>query len=212
MATSCCPAWSVMAKKLFPQQAKCISMALTPMTLTARLIKNQKPGCKVAFFGPCAAKKLEAMRRTVRSEVDFVLTFEELAGIFDAKGIKPETLPEDNDSVLEPTRDGRNFAVAGGVATSVVDVIKAMDPEREVKVANAEGLRDCRKLMMQAKAGKMNGYLLEGMACPGGCVAGAGTMQPIKKSQTAVNLFANKAKGKVCSEPEYIAELSKLIY
>ena len=26
-----------------------------------------------------------------------------------------------------------------------------------------------------AKAGKYNGYLLEGMACPGGCVAGAGT-------------------------------------
>ena len=40
MATSCCPAWSVMAKKLFPEHAKCISMALTPMTLTARLIKS----------------------------------------------------------------------------------------------------------------------------------------------------------------------------
>ena len=33
MATSCCPAWSVMAKKLFPEHAKCISMALTPMPL-----------------------------------------------------------------------------------------------------------------------------------------------------------------------------------
>lgn len=40
MATSCCPAWSVMAKKLFPDHANCISMALTPMTLTARLIKS----------------------------------------------------------------------------------------------------------------------------------------------------------------------------
>ena len=30
MGTSCCPAWSVMAKKLFPQQAECISMAMTP--------------------------------------------------------------------------------------------------------------------------------------------------------------------------------------
>ena len=31
MATSCCPAWSVMAKKLFPDYANCISMALTPL-------------------------------------------------------------------------------------------------------------------------------------------------------------------------------------
>ena len=29
---------------------------------------------------------------------------------------------------------------------------------------------------MLAKAGKLDGYLLEGMACPGGCVAGAGTV------------------------------------
>ncbi|HCM22901.1 MAG TPA: iron hydrogenase, partial [Ruminococcaceae bacterium] len=36
LATSCCPAWSVMAKKEFPEYAKCISMALTPMVLTAR--------------------------------------------------------------------------------------------------------------------------------------------------------------------------------
>ena len=33
MATSCCPAWSVMAKKLFPQFKDYISMALTPMVL-----------------------------------------------------------------------------------------------------------------------------------------------------------------------------------
>ena len=32
----------------------------------------------MCFIGPCAAKKLEASRRTVRSDVDFVLTFEEL--------------------------------------------------------------------------------------------------------------------------------------
>ena len=41
-------------------------------------------------------------------------------------------------------------------------------------MANAEGLADCKKLLTMAKAGKYNGYLLEGMACPGGCVAGAG--------------------------------------
>ena len=43
MATSCCPAWSVMAKKLFPDYANCISMALTPMTLTARQEAGGQP-------------------------------------------------------------------------------------------------------------------------------------------------------------------------
>ena len=77
MATSCCPAWSVMAKKFFPQFAPYISMALTPMVLTARLYKKDHPDARVVFIGPCAAKKLEASRRTVRSDVDFVLTFDD---------------------------------------------------------------------------------------------------------------------------------------
>ena len=38
--------------------------------------------------------------------------------------------------------DGRNFAVAGGVAKSVEDVIHEKYPDREIKIANAEGLRN----------------------------------------------------------------------
>ena len=136
MATSCCPAWSVMAKKLFPEYANCVSMALTPMTLTARLIKNHTPDAKVVFIGPCAAKKLEAMRRTVRSEVDFVLTFEEMSGIFAAKDLDLEAMHEDVDGVNDVSADGRNFAVSGGVAQAVVDVIKKEYPD-SVIVAEA---------------------------------------------------------------------------
>lgn len=211
MATSCCPAWSMMAKKLFPEQANCISMALTPMTLTARLIKLDHKKAKVVFIGPCAAKKLEGMRNDIRSDVDFVLTFEEMSGIFDAKHLDIENMEEDPDGVNDASADGRNFAVAGGVAQSVVDVIHEKYPEREIKVANAMGLRDCRKLMTMAKAGKYDGYLLEGMACPGGCVAGAGTMQPIKKTTAAVNLYAKKAKHKTSNQTEHVKELHKLV-
>ena len=211
MATSCCPAWSVMAKKLFPDYSNCISMALTPMTLTARLIKKKHEKGKVVFIGPCAAKKLEAMRTSVRSDVDFVLTFEEMAGIFDARHVDIENIEEDEGGVNAASKDGRNFAVAGGVAKSVVDVIAQMYPEKEIKVANAEGLKECKKLLQLAKAGKYNGYLLEGMACPGGCVAGAGTMQSVKKSQVAVNLYAGKAGHVTSDKTEYVSELDKLV-
>ena len=182
------------------------------MTLTARLIKKQNKNAKVVFIGPCAAKKLEAMRRTVKSEVDFVLTFEEMTGIFAAKNIKVELLEEDPAGVSDASADGRNFAVSGGVAKAVENVIHEKYPDREVKSANTEGLKECRKLLTVAKAGKYNGYLLEGMACPGGCVAGAGTMQSIKKSQTAVNKYAAMAGHTVASQTEYVKELEKLVY
>jgi len=211
MATSCCPAWAMMAKKLFPEQAKCISMALTPMTLTARLIKHQYPDAKVVFIGPCAAKKLEAMRDDIRSDVDFVLTFEEMDGIFDARHVDIENLEEDAGGVSDASTDGRNFAVSGGVATAVVNVLKERYPDREVKVERAEGLGECRKLMTMAKAGKYNGYLLEGMACPGGCIGGAGTMRAIKKAQMAVNRYAGEAGHRRADETKYVDELNKLV-
>ncbi len=185
MATSCCPAWSSMAKKLFPEQAKCISMALTPMVLTGRLLKEKYPGCKVAFIGPCAAKKLEAMRTSIRSDVDFVLTFEEVMGMFEAKEVVFKDLPDDR-SMHGASGDGRGFSVSGGVANAVVNCIREKYPDAEPKVASAQGLAECRKLLAMAKAGKYDGYLLEGMACPGGCVAGAGTIQPVDKSIASV--------------------------
>ena len=51
MVTSCCPSWSDMVKKLFPQFEKNISVAFTPMVLTARMIKRDHPDCKVVFVG-----------------------------------------------------------------------------------------------------------------------------------------------------------------
>ena len=193
MATSCCPAWHEMVYKLYPDQGKNISMTLTPMVFTARLQKQEHPDCKVVFVGPCAAKKLEAMRTNIRSDVDFVLTFEELMGMFEAKGVDFETIAE-GESMREGTAAGRGFAVSGGVAKAVADLIAETAPEREIHTAKAEGLRACRQLMAMAKAGKYNGYLLEGMACPGGCVAGAGTLLPVDLAAKVVGRYQAEAE------------------
>lgn len=192
MLTSCCPAWHSMIHKLFPAQSDNLSMTLTPMVFTARLQKKLDPDCKVVFVGPCAAKKLEAIREDIRSDVDFVLTFEELMGMFEAKDIDFSQL-EKGESMSEGTAGGRGFAVSGGVAQAVTDVIHETHPDMEIKTANAEGLRECRKMLMLAKAGKYDNYLLEGMACPGGCVAGAGTILGVDTAKTVVGRYQKEA-------------------
>ena len=202
MATSCCPAWHSMIHKLFPGETDKISMTLTPMVLTARLMKKKYPTCKVVFVGPCAAKKLEAIREDIRSDVDFVLTFEELQGMFEAKEIDFETIEPMND-LNEGTAAGRGFAVSGGVSGAVADVIRKIKPDAEVLTARAEGLRDCRKLMTMAKNGKYNGYLLEGMACPGGCVAGAGTLLPVELAANVVGRYQKEADKESPMESPY---------
>ncbi len=202
MGTSCCPAWSVMAKKTFPEYANCISMALTPMVLTGRLIKKEHPNCKVCFIGPCAAKKLEASRKSVRSDIDFVLTFEEVRGMFEAKQIDFSDLPEDS-GLHGASADGRCFAVSGGVADAVAAVIKEKYPDKEVKVEKAEGLDNCKKMLQLAVKGKYPGYLLEGMACPGGCIGGAGTLLPPAKASAAVKMAKRVSSSQHAFESSY---------
>ena len=140
------------------------------------------------FIGPCAAKKLEAMRETVRSDVDFVITFEELQGMFDAKEI--DLLKYSAQSGFHnATGAGRNYAVAGGVIESITNMINENYPGVEIHTVHAEGLAECKKTLALAKAGKLNGCLIEGMGCPGGCVAGAGTNIPIAKAQKKIKDF-----------------------
>ena len=102
---------------------------------------------------------------------------------------------------------GRGFAVGGGVAAAVVEAIKHIDPTREIQVEYGDGLRECKKMLMMAKAGKRNGFLLEGMGCPGGCVAGAGTIAPVKDSTTNVERFKNAAAVQSTTESPYLDRL-----
>jgi len=147
----------------------------------------------VVFIGPCASKKLEASRRTVRSDVDFVITFEELAGMFEAKGILLEEI-EAMDKMEDATGAGRGYGVAGGVASAIEDVIRENYPDVEVNIEHAESLAECKKMLMLAKMGKKNGCLIEGMACPGGCVAGAGTNIAVAQATREVNNFKENSE------------------
>lgn len=199
LATSCCPSWASMAKKMFPDISHCVSSGLTPMVTTARMIKKKHPDCKIVFIGPCSAKKLEAMRKSVRSDVDFVITFEEMIGMFTAKGIVSDfgcnSLP-----FTQATSAGRGYAASGGVLDAIVDVIKEKEPQRQVKTDKADNLSDCRKMLTLARAGKKNGYLLEGMACPGGCIGGAGTVLNQKKATASVQKYKEESEKKVATE------------
>ena len=174
------------------------------MVATARTIKKQYPDAKVVFIGPCASKKLAASRTDVRSDVDFVITFEELAGMFEAKGIDPAQC-EGDSSFHNATAAGRGYAVAGGVASAIEACLHEYYPGVEVHIEHAEGLDECKKILTQAKAGKIKGCMIEGMGCPGGCMAGAGTIAPLNKA--AAELKKYKANSTRKLPPAELAEI-----
>lgn len=205
MGTSCCNSWTLMVEKLFPDQFEYISDSASPMVETAKYIKAKDPDARITFIGPCISKKLEALREDVKDYVHFVITFEELMGMFVAKGIELSEI-EVSKEIQDASALGRGYAIAGGVAEAVKNTAQKIDPSIEINVEGVSTLHECVKLMKVAKAGKKNGYLLEGMACPGGCIAGPGTIASFNRVKKAVTAFKNQAASKSPFDNEIIDE------
>ncbi len=121
--------------------------------------------------------------------------------MFEAKGILLEAIKA-MDEMEDATGAGRGYGVAGGVAGAIEECVKKYHPGTEVKIEHAEGLTECRKMLLLAKAGRKNGCLIEGMACPGGCVAGAGTNIAIPQAMKEVAKFKAQAKEAVPQEAD----------
>lgn len=192
MGTSCCFSWKMMVRNQFPEINDYISESSTPMIYTGLQMKKRDPDCKVVFVGPCISKKLEALEEEVAEVIDFVITFEELLGMFLAKGVEPSEI-EVEEEMMDASETGRNYAVKGGVAEAVVKRAKEIRPGIDVAVEGADGLSNCVKLAQLAKLGKMDGKLIEGMACFGGCVGGPGTVVADTKTGKAVRAFAKES-------------------
>lgn len=203
MGTSCCNSWTIMVEKLFPDQFEYISDSSSPMVETAKYIIKRDPDAKITFIGPCISKKLEALRDDVKDYVHFVITFEELMGMFVAKDIELSDI-EVTKEIQDASSLGRGYAIAGGVAEAVKKVALSMEPSREINVEGASTLHECVKLIKVAKAGKKNGYLLEGMACSGGCIAGPGTIASFNRVRKAVTDFKNQAESETPMDNEVI--------
>ncbi len=192
LGTSCCPSWAMMAEKFFSEQAQYISSSHTPMVATAKKIKALNPRARVVFIGPCIAKKIEALDEDVKPYIDFVITFEELIAMFVAKEIDI-TAMEDDREPEDSSVYGRGYANCGGVAEAISQNVKRLYPDKEILIDKTDSLAECKKMLTLAKAGKRNGYLLEGMACPGGCVGGPGTLLPTRQATAKVQEFAKSS-------------------
>ena len=105
----------------------------------------------------------------------------------------------------DATGAGRGYAVAGGVAGAIEKCIAKYYPDTQMNIQHVEGLEDCRKILLLAKMGRLNGALIEGMGCPGGCVAGAGTNIPINKAAALVKKTVESSVQQV--PPKELAEV-----
>lgn len=163
------------------------------------------------------AKREEFEKHGIR-EVDYVITTQELAAMIKEAGLNMNNLaPESLDLPLGfKTGAGVIFGTTGGVSEAVLRYayekisgkqldnpdfksVRGIEGLREVevkiedtsiKVAIVHGLANAGKVAEMVKKGEADYSMIEVMACPGGCVGGAG--QPVTFDE---NTRKERAKG-----------------
>lgn len=191
LTSSCCPAFVQYIKTAFPDMLPFVSHNLSPMGVLAEYIKRTDENAKVVFIGPCTAKKAEAQLESVKPYVDAVLTFEELQALFDSLNVDLTSLEED---VLDnASYFGRIFARSGGLSDAVAQGLKEQNIEFDLKPEVCDGIEACRMALLKKSKNVLDANFIEGMACVGGCIGGAGCLTHGEKNKAQVDDYGKEA-------------------
>ncbi|MGN0808455.1 MAG: 4Fe-4S dicluster domain-containing protein [Christensenellales bacterium] len=199
LTSSCCPGFVSYIEKTFPDMKQYVSHNPSPMAAISRYIKEHDAPCKIIFIGPCTAKKAEVQRESVKPYVDVALTFEELQALFDSKDIDITALDED---VLDNASFfGRIFARSGGLSDAVAQGLREHgETEFQLKAVPCDGIEACRAALMRKSKNVLDGNFIEGMACVGGCIGGAGCLTHGEKNKAEVDKYGREAYEKTISD------------
>lgn len=199
LTSSCCPAFVMYVHKQFPSLIEKISHNLSPMAIISKHIKSLEPDAKIVFIGPCTAKKMEYKLDSVKDYVDVVITFEELQALIDGKGIEITDL---KDNVLDnASYFGRIFARSGGLTDAIKEALIEQNlTDFEFKPVTCDGIEECKTALLKASKNVLNANFIEGMACVGGCIGGAGCLTHGIKDKNEVDKYGHEAYEKSISD------------
>jgi [FeFe] hydrogenase (group B1/B3) len=198
LTSSCCPAFVSYVKSAYPDLIPHISHNLSPVATIAKYIKEHSDNAKIVFVGPCTAKKAEAQLEAVKPYIDNVITFEELQALFDSRDIEITELEED---VLDnASYFGRIFARSGGLSDAVRQALKEQNIDFDLKPIACNGIEECRTALLKKSKNVLDANFIEGMACVGGCIGGAGCLTHGEKNKSQVDDYGRQAHEKTITD------------
>ena len=166
--TTCCPSINRLIELYHPEVVEYMAPVVSPMIASARLIKQALgKGVKVVFVGPCIAKIDEAADIRHDTDVDAVLTFEDIEQWFREEGIVPGQC-EDASFLNASSKILRMYPVTSGILES----LKARGDCNNYRMITVDGIQECIALFSSMAKGELDHCFVEVNACKGGCVNG----------------------------------------
>jgi iron only hydrogenase large subunit-like protein len=164
--SSACPVAVDYIRAKLPSYIENITPIVSPMITHARLLKKiYGPDIKVAFIGPCIAKKGESDLH--KNDVDIAITFAELSDWFDSLGIDLNKCIDKADFIPNRAKNAALYPIPGGMNDS-------LDLAGYQKVA-VTGVEQIDKMFDNLDTKTLKGRVfVEALACEGGCITGPG--------------------------------------
>ena len=138
---------------------------------------------------------MEFKYERAKEYIDCTLTFEELQALFDSRNIDITMLEEgvlDNASYY-----GRIFARSGGLSDAVTQALKEQNnADFKLNAIVCDGIEACKTALLRASKNVLPNNFIEGMACTGGCIGGAGCLTHGEKNKADVDKYGREAMEK----------------
>jgi hydrogenase large subunit domain protein len=82
----------------------------------------------------------------------------------------------------------------------VAQVLKERNDDFVLNPVSCDGIEACRAALLKLKAGVPSGNFIEGMACNGGCIGGAGCLTHGEKDKSEVDKYGAEAMEKTIKD------------
>lgn len=197
--SSCCPSAVQLIKKYYPEYSSYVVPVFSPMITHSLFLKSIYPNVKVAFVGPCAAKKSELDQ--FHDKIDFVLTFQEIKELFDDMGIYFEFMKPTEEDVFFPFKasKGNLYPIDGGMLTNMIDSITTTEARINHNTGNVDarymtfsGVQNIKEILSDFKQLDTScKTFLELMTCEGGCIKGPCSNENCSSATKRVQVLKN---------------------
>ena len=171
--STCCPAVVTFVETRYPELIAYLAPTLSPMVVSAKLIKAKHPDAKVVFISPCIAKINEASYH--RSFVDGVVTMSELETML---RIRDDRYPATNTEVYQG-RIARSYPSTTGILKSIRPFLNDT-----VDLMCVEGIDRVKEVLDALKDQQLPSTFIEMNACVGSCLNGP-ILRPYKNREIA---------------------------
>jgi iron only hydrogenase large subunit-like protein/nitrogen-specific signal transduction histidine kinase len=168
--SSDCPAVVYYVRHYHPDLVPSLAKLASPMVAMSRVVKKKYgPEVRTVFIGPCISKKAES------TEVDYVLTFQELRHMLKVRGIKPGQVQA---SDFDPPHAGRGLIFP--VKRGMLQTLNIPEDLFDGNILVAEGKVNFPAAISEFEKGAISDQHLELLCCEG-CLMGPGMTQDGKR-------------------------------